>query len=298
MPQIPWLIVGFGFAVGLVIGSFLNVVIHRVPSGLSIVKPRSRCPRCENPIASFDNIPVLSWLILRGRCRHCQLAISPRYPAVEFGTGLAFAVIVAVHGLSPMTLVFWVFAAMMIAVAGIDWDEQWIPDSLSLGGLALGLTVVPAVQGWIQGSYSDALLSSLVGAVLGGGLLWAVGFVHARVSVWTGRQFAHWPGEGEDIPRPGSLDYWVWFPGLGFGDVKLMAIGRRVPRAGRRPAGDLPGGDSRPGPGCGALVRLPRCIDPVRVRPRHRCRGPRRYRPSASVPWLSRNAQLRRRCGR
>lgn len=224
MPQIPWLIVGFGFAVGLVIGSFLNVVIHRVPNGLSIVKPRSRCPRCENPIASYDNIPVLSWLILRGRCRHCQLAISARYPAVEFGTGLAFAVIVAVHGVSPMTLVFWVFAAMMIAVAGIDWDEQWIPDSLSLGGLALGLSVVPAVQGLIHGSYSEALLSSFVGAVLGGGLLWAVGFVHARVSVWTGREFAHWPGEGEAIPRPSSLDYWVWFPGLGFGDVKLMAM--------------------------------------------------------------------------
>ncbi len=224
MLGVPLSIVGFGFAVGLVIGSFLNVVIHRVPNGLSIVKPRSRCPRCEQQIASFDNIPVLSWLVLRGRCRNCQLAISARYPAIEFGTGLAFAAIVAVHGVSPMTLVFWIFAALMIAVAGIDWDEQWIPDSLSLGGLTVGLTLVPAVQGLLHGSYPDALLSSVIGAVLGGGLLWVVGFVHARVSVWTGREFAHWPGEGEEIPRPSNLDYWVWFPGLGFGDVKLMAM--------------------------------------------------------------------------
>jgi leader peptidase (prepilin peptidase)/N-methyltransferase len=208
---------------GLLVGSFLNVVIHRVPRGESIVQPRSRCPACLHEIGALENVPVLSWLALRGKCRHCGAPISARYPLIELATGALFLAIAWQHGASLITPLWCVFGAGLVVAAGIDFDERWIPDSISLGGLALGLAGMPLAQ-WSTGvPYREALLSSLVGAAIGGGFLWIVGFAHARVSVALGRSFEHWPGEGEALPRPGSLDYWTWFPGLGFGDVKLMA---------------------------------------------------------------------------
>ncbi|MFQ5515757.1 MAG: prepilin peptidase [Myxococcota bacterium] len=209
---------------GLVIGSFLNVVIHRVPRGESIVTPRSRCPLCGHALAAWENIPVVSYLALRGRCRGCGAKISIRYPAVELLTGLVFAAMATRYGAVPMTPVWCAFAAALIAAAAIDLDHHIIPDEISLGGLAAALIVVPAVGVLSGQAYTSALWRSVAGALLGGGMLWAVGFVHARVSVAAGREFAHWPGEGEEHPRPGSLDYWIWFPGLGFGDVKLLAM--------------------------------------------------------------------------
>ena len=217
-------LLGVAFIFGLLIGSFLNVVIHRVPKGESIVAPRSRCPGCKIAIAATDNIPVFSYLWLGGQCRHCSESISARYPLVEFATGVVFAAIVWAHGVGPVTLMYWVFAAGLIAAAGIDFDEQWIPDTVSVGGLLLGLALMPAAH-VIEGAvYAEALRFSVLGALLGGGLLWSVGFLHARISVLAGREFEHWPGEGEAPPRFLSLDYWTWFPGLGFGDVKLMAM--------------------------------------------------------------------------
>lgn len=209
---------------GLVIGSFLNVVIHRLPRGESIVSPGSRCPRCSHALAAWENIPVLSYLFLRGRCRGCGVRISPRYPAIELLTGLVFAALAVRYGASPMTPLWCAFAAALIAAAFIDLDHRIIPDAISLGGLVAALVLVPAVQVQSGGIYTSALLRSVGGALLGGGLLWTVGFVHARVSVALGREFAHWPGVGEEIPAPGTLDYWIWFPGLGFGDVKLLAM--------------------------------------------------------------------------
>ena len=210
-------------ALGLVIGSFLNVVIHRLPRGESLARPRSRCPGCQSPIAAFDNVPVLSWLLLRGRCRRCSAPISARYPAIEALTGAVFVAIAAVHGASALMALFLLFAAGLIAAAGIDWDERWIPDEISLGGLGLGLALAPLAH-WLAGEpYLSALGASAAGAALGAGALWSVGFLHARISEALGRSFEHWPGEGEARPRPGSIDYWTWFPGLGFGDVKLMA---------------------------------------------------------------------------
>ncbi len=216
-------------ALGLVVGSFLNVVIHRLPRNESIVRPRSRCPGCRQTIAAWDNLPVLSYLLLRGRCRRCKTRISPRYPLVELLTGAAFLGIAAAHGASVMTVMWWIFAAGLIAAAGVDWDERWIPDEISLGGIVAGLALVPIAQ-WIDGAiYLDALRSSAAGALLGGGSLWLVGFLHARLADAMGRTFDHWPGEGAERPRFGSLDYWTWFPGLGFGDVKLMtAVGAFV----------------------------------------------------------------------
>jgi leader peptidase (prepilin peptidase)/N-methyltransferase len=216
--------VALAFVVGLVVGSFLNVVVHRVPRGESVVRPRSRCPGCGSPIAAFDNVPVLSWLWLRGRCRRCRAPISWRYPAFELVTGLVFAAVAWQHGLSPMTLPWWTFAALLLAAAGIDFEHRIIPDAISLGGLGAGLVLVPTARVVEGMPVLLAVRESALGALLGGALLWSVGFAHARLCVALGRTFEHWPGEGESPPRPGSLDYWTWFPGLGFGDVKLLAM--------------------------------------------------------------------------
>lgn len=224
--QTPWpgLLLGASFALGLIVGSFLNVVIHRVPRGESIVRPRSRCPACGHGITALENVPLLSWLALRGRCRGCGAPIGLRYPLVEALTGLTFVAVVAVQGLSAMTPLWLAFSAALIAAAGIDFDHRFIPDTLSLGGLGFGLVAVPLARSADGMPYGAALLDSVVGALIGGGLLWIVGFAHARISVALGREFEHWPGEGEAPPRPSSLDYWTWFPGLGFGDVKLLAM--------------------------------------------------------------------------
>lgn len=215
---------GIALVVGLLIGSFLNVVIHRVPNDLSIVSPPSHCPSCRTPISPFDNVPLLSYAWLRGRCRHCGVAIPARYPAVELSTGIVFLAIGWRFGPSAWTLVYWAFAGSLIAAALIDLDHQIIPDGISLGGLALALVVVPAVAWQAGEAYGPALVRSAAGAVVGAGVLWTVAFLHARISVAMGRRFEHWPGDGVALPRPSEADYWLWFPGLGFGDVKLLAM--------------------------------------------------------------------------
>jgi leader peptidase (prepilin peptidase)/N-methyltransferase len=106
-----------------VLGSFLNVVIHRLPRGESLVHPRSRCPSCGTQIAGYDNIPIVSWLMLRGRCRHCRAPISPRYPAVELITALVFAAVVLVRGFDDDLIIELPFVAALIALAGIDLDH-------------------------------------------------------------------------------------------------------------------------------------------------------------------------------
>jgi leader peptidase (prepilin peptidase) / N-methyltransferase len=115
---------------GALIGSFLNVVIHRLPRDESLLHPRSRCPECGTQIAGYDNLPVVSWLLLRGRCRHCGARISPRYPAVELITAVAFAAVVAVRGLDEQLLLWLPFAAALIALAGIDLDHKLLPNRI------------------------------------------------------------------------------------------------------------------------------------------------------------------------
>jgi leader peptidase (prepilin peptidase)/N-methyltransferase len=220
----PGALAAVAFVFGLIIGSFLNVVIHRLPRGESLVTPRSRCPHCQHAISALENIPVISYVVLRGRCRGCGAAISLRYPAVELLTACVFAGIALRYGADPMTPLWCVFAAALIAAGVIDIDHRIIPDEISLGGLVVALIAVPAVQAFAGEPLGAAVTWSLAGAGLGGGLLWLVGFAHARVSVAMGREFEHWPGEGESPPKPSSLDYWLWFPGLGFGDVKLLAM--------------------------------------------------------------------------
>lgn len=222
--------VGSGFfftaviAFGLVVGSFLNVVIYRLPRGESVVYPGSHCPACGSAVKPWDNLPVLSYVFLRGRCRSCQSPISLRYPAVELLNGLLFGAVGWLFGPTWLGAVMLVFVAGLLVAAMVDFDHQIIPDSISIGGCVFGLLFVPLATLSLGVPYPAALLSSGLGALLGGGVLWLVAFLHARISVALGREYSHWPGEGESLPRPTEADYWLWFPGLGLGDVKLLAM--------------------------------------------------------------------------
>jgi leader peptidase (prepilin peptidase) / N-methyltransferase len=128
--------------VGAVLGSFLNVVIHRLPRGESLVHPRSRCPSCQTQIAGYDNVPIVSWLVLRGRCRHCGARISARYPAVELITALVFAAVVLVRGFDDDLIIELPFVAALIALAGIDLDHKLLPNKIVYPLAAWGVVAV------------------------------------------------------------------------------------------------------------------------------------------------------------
>src|SRR6516225_3387707 len=127
------------FALGLAFGSFLNVCIYRLPLGISVVTPRSACPKCKQGIALYDNMPVLSWLILRGRCRHCKARISPRYLLIELLTGLLFLACYAYFGWTLSTLKYCAFAFLLLGLIFTDAETKLLPDKLTLPGLALGI---------------------------------------------------------------------------------------------------------------------------------------------------------------
>ena len=151
------------FVLGLVLGSFLNVVIHRLPIGESLLFPGSRCPSCTAPIRVRDKLPVISWLWLGGRCRDCRIPISLRYPLVELLTGL-LAVFAFGTGDPAMVASRLVFGSLLLTLALTDWERMVLPDVLTLPGAALGLL--------LAGPRSDLdLVTSCIGAVLGGGLL-------------------------------------------------------------------------------------------------------------------------------
>lgn len=152
---------------GLLIGSFLNVVIWRVPRGESLSHPGSHCPNCDHAIRPHDNVPLVSWLVLRGRCRDCAATISVRYPLVELATGVAFAGTAAWLGLTVLLLPMWWFAAVSIALALIDIDVKRLPNAIVLtswGVIGLGLVATAAVEGtW------GAMTRAAIGAVVMGG---------------------------------------------------------------------------------------------------------------------------------
>jgi leader peptidase (prepilin peptidase)/N-methyltransferase len=131
---------------GALLGSFLNVVVWRLPRGESLVAPRSRCPECGTPIAPRDNVPVLSWLFLRGRCRHCGAPISPRYPAVELLTAAAFGAVVAVRGFDEGLIVELPFVAALIALAAIDFDHRLLPNKIVYPMAVYGVVAVALVD--------------------------------------------------------------------------------------------------------------------------------------------------------
>lgn len=181
----------FALLFGAIIGSFLNVVIHRLPTdNSSIVFPASHCPRCQNPLSWYENIPILSYLVLRGRCRHCHETISMRYPVVELCMALLSAAIVQQFGLTITAAGYFIFCAGLLVIIWIDLQHQIIPDVISLPGIILGLIfslVSPAL------TWQD----SLIGLLLGGGVLYAI-----------------------------ALIYYLWRKqeGMGGGDIKLLAM--------------------------------------------------------------------------
>jgi leader peptidase (prepilin peptidase) / N-methyltransferase len=142
----PALEIAFIAVLGAVLGSFLNVVIHRLPRGQSLSRPGSRCPSCGTPIAPYDNIPVLSWLLLRGRCRRCGATISPRYPTVELLTAATFAVVVAVRGFDDDLVLELPFVACLIALAGIDLDHKLLPNKIVYPMAVYGLVATAIVD--------------------------------------------------------------------------------------------------------------------------------------------------------
>ena len=126
----------FALALGLLIGSFANVCIHRLPLRESVVSPRSRCPSCRAAIAAGDNVPVLSYLFLKGRCRHCGTRISPRYPAVELANGLLYLAVALLDGPTPRALVDMAFVTALLVLSLIDLDHQILPDVITIPGIA------------------------------------------------------------------------------------------------------------------------------------------------------------------
>ena len=185
----------FVFIFGGIVGSFLNVVIHRVPNEESIVFPNSACPKCKTPIKAYDNIPILSWLLLGGKCRSCKAPISARYPAVELLTACVFLLVYWQVGLSPVLPVYLMFAAAMIALIFIDAEHMILPNVITYPLLVLALLVriiFPIV--FAQNYFSDtqffpatlltgqpawlvSLVGAIFGALVGGGSLWLIGAV-------------------------------------------------------------------------------------------------------------------------
>lgn len=196
----------FIFLFGLVIGSFLNVCIHRWPRDESIVWPGSRCPGCGHAIAAYDNMPVLSYLLLRGRCRHCRRSISWRYPAAELLTAVLFAVSWSMWGPSLAFIKTAVFAALCVGMIFADLETRILPDEFTIGGGIVGLVfalLVPRRDG-LAGLLLNGtdpriatLAESVISAALVAGLLW---------------------GMGELFYRFRGIEY------LGFGDVKMVAM--------------------------------------------------------------------------
>ena len=186
----PWILDLYAALMGLVTGSFLNVVIHRVPRGVSIVRPRSRCPYCDGPIRAGDNIPVLSWVLLRGRCRRCSAPISGRYPFLEALTGALFVLCVERFGFTLEALAAAVLCSLLIVLAAIDLEHFLLPDRITLPGIVIGWLL----QRWLPAA---SLLEAVVGALVGAGVLILL------INVW------YWLHDEES---------------MGLGDVNMLAM--------------------------------------------------------------------------
>lgn len=165
---------GVVFFFGLCVGSFANVVIYRWPLEKSVVTPRSSCPNCGTALSWYENIPVLSYLVLRGKCRSCHVGISIRYPLVELLTGVLLALVFVVNGRSWTTIEYIILVAALIPASVIDLDHFLLPDVITLPGLAIGL-------GGAALNPERSFWESLLGALLGGGFLWSIGAIYRNV---------------------------------------------------------------------------------------------------------------------
>jgi leader peptidase (prepilin peptidase)/N-methyltransferase len=187
------------FVFGAIMGSFLNVCIVRIPKGQSITTPPSHCPICQAHIRSYDNLPLISYLWLRGHCRSCGATISPRYFFVELLTAVITVMLLLRFGLTPAFFIYLVFAAALIAVSFIDLELQIIPDVISLPGIAVGLIASFLHFPWPREHLAlpPSPLDSLLGILVGGGMLFLVAWLYERA---TGVE------------------------GMGGGDIKLLAM--------------------------------------------------------------------------
>jgi len=183
-------LLAFVFLFGAVVGSFLNVCIYRLPAGKSIVFPPSSCPACSTLIRWYDNIPILGWLVLRGRCRACQAPIAKQYPLVELLNGLLTLALFYRFGPTSTFAVLWVFCCALVVITFIDLEHQIIPDVISLPGIALGF-ISSSFLPWLSWS------NSLIGLVAGGGVLLLVAY---------------------------GYEFLTKKEGMGGGDVKLLAM--------------------------------------------------------------------------
>src|SRR3989338_5492141 len=165
------------FIFGSIVGSFLNVCIHRMPQNESVVWPRSHCPNCKKRIPGYDNVPFFSFLALRGRCRYCREKIPLRYPLVELITGIAFASFFGRYALSYDFFVYTLFASLLIIATFIDIKQRIIPDEISVGGAILGV-IFSAIRGLSLNPLSfnfKPLFNSFLGIIAGGGIIWITG---------------------------------------------------------------------------------------------------------------------------
>jgi leader peptidase (prepilin peptidase)/N-methyltransferase len=161
------------FVLGACIGSFLNVVVYRIPADISLVHPPSRCPHCFHPLGKTENVPVLGWLWLRGRCRWCKTPISSRYPLIEAITGLMFLAVFWQFGYSSLTLGYWAFLSWLLSLSLIDFDTMTLPSSLTKSGLIVGLAFQVGI-GWQEKAtvgISQQLMFGIAGMVLG---IWSI----------------------------------------------------------------------------------------------------------------------------
>ncbi|MBE9029129.1 prepilin peptidase [filamentous cyanobacterium LEGE 11480] len=183
------------FMLGGAIGSFLNVVIYRLPAGLSVLHPPSRCPHCMTPLRKRDNLPIIGWLKLRGKCAHCQAPISSRYPIVEAVTGLLFLASYLAFGLSLQTPSYWLFLSLLLALALIDFDTMTLSNPLMKTGVISGLLFQAAIGFSLHGLTGAiiSLASSAIGMVLGILLIDAItvigSFVFRRPAMGDGDAF-------------------------------------------------------------------------------------------------------------
>ncbi|WGV28837.1 prepilin peptidase [Halotia branconii] len=168
------------FTLGASIGSFINVVVYRLPAKLSILWPPSRCPRCLNQLKAYDNVPVLGWVWLKGRCRYCKSKISARYPVVEVITGIIFLLIFLVFKVSIETLGYWVFCSWLLALSLIDLDTMTLPNALTQSGLVAGM-VFQMIVGFLSAAswvgLINHLMMAIIGAVLGLWLFEAIALI-------------------------------------------------------------------------------------------------------------------------
>ena len=228
----------FVFTFGACIGSFLNVVIYRIPAGVSLIHPPSRCPKCDHRLGTTENVPVFGWLWLKGRCRWCKTKISARYPIIETITGIIYLLVFWQFGYSLETIGYCAFLSWLLSLAMIDLDTMTLPGSLTKSGLIVGL-VFQGIIGWHQAALpgmASRLLFGVSGAVVGIWLLEIIGFIGALA---LGQQ-AMGDGDGKLMATIGAWLGWKYvllgtFFACGLGSIigisaiALGKIGKKQP---------------------------------------------------------------------